>query len=111
MRKIDSELPRLEAMTREAIKQIGNNEAALQQILPQAADSAVTATGVDFSLLEFGDADSLAEKLARLGNFCDRCFVFYDAIVENTRDESVLHTAQRLASSALDRIGVLKQAG
>ncbi len=109
MRDIDSELPRLEALTRDTLKQIGNNESALQQLSLQTEEVAVTATGVDFNLLEFGAADPLASKLVRLGIYCDRCFVFYDAIVETTNDEAVLLTAQRLAASVLDRIGVIKE--
>ena len=111
MQEIDNDLPRLEELTRDAIKQIGSNEALLQQNSAQAADSAVTASGVDLGRLEFGAADNLGSKLVRLGVYCDRCFVFYDAIVETTKDEAVLQTAQQLAASALDRIGVLKQAG
>lgn len=109
MREIDSELPRLEALTRDTLKQIDNNQAALQQMSPSAAEPAVTASGVDFSQLEFGATDSLTTKLVRLGVYCDRCFVLYDTIVETTEDESVLQTAQRLAASALDRIGILRQ--
>ena len=109
MREIDSELPRLEALTRDTLKQIGHNEIALQQLPPQTGEVPVTTTGVDFNLLEFSAADPLASKLVGLGIYCDRCFVFYDAVVETTRDEAVLHTAQRLATSVLDRISVIKE--
>ncbi|VAW64107.1 hypothetical protein MNBD_GAMMA09-1282 [hydrothermal vent metagenome] len=45
----------------------------------------------------------------RLWACCDRSFAFYDAIVETAAGESLMLTAQSLTSSALDRIGVLKQ--
>lgn len=54
--------------------------------------------------------DSPNSRLQRLCACCDRSFAFYDAIVETTDDESVMLTAQKLTSSALDRIGILKQA-
>ena len=109
MREIDTELPRLEALTRDTLKQIDQNEAVLQQLAAQPAQADIAASGVDFSQLEFDATDSLAAKLVRLGVYCDRCFVLYDAIVETTADEAVLQSAQRLAASALDRIGVLKE--
>ena len=40
---------------------------------------------------------------------CDQSFAFYDAIVGSTTDESMMRTSQSLTSSALDRIGILKQ--
>ena len=111
MREIDNELPRLEILARDALKQIRDNETALQQLAAQDAEPDATPSGVDFSQLEFGAEDSLASKLGRLEVYCDRCFVLYDSIVETARDESVLQTAQRLAASALDRIGVIKEPG
>lgn len=53
--------------------------------------------------------DTPQAKLQRLCACCDRSFSFYDAVVETTEDEAVMLTAQKLTSSALDRIGVLKQ--
>ena len=48
-------------------------------------------------------------KLNQLRACCDRSFAFYDAIVEIASDEKIMLTAQRLTSTALDRIGVLKK--
>jgi len=48
-------------------------------------------------------------SLQRLWACCDRSFSFYDAIVETTEDERIMLAAQNLSSSALDRIGILKQ--
>lgn len=52
--------------------------------------------------------DAPAPGLQRLFSCCDRSFVFYDAIVEKTLDEKVMLAAQRLSSTALDRIEILK---
>ena len=55
------------------------------------------------------NANTPQSRLQRLCACCDRSFAFYDAIVETTADEKVMLTAQKLTSSALDRIGVLKK--
>jgi hypothetical protein len=55
-------------------------------------------------------SNSLDSNMKRLSLYCDRSFSFYDAIVDNTADESIMLAAQKLTSSALDRIGVLQQA-
>jgi hypothetical protein len=55
-------------------------------------------------------ANSPESRLQRLCACCDRSLAFYQAIVETTDDEAVALTAQNLATSALDRNGILKQA-
>ncbi|MCK5334712.1 MAG: ferritin family protein [Gammaproteobacteria bacterium] len=47
--------------------------------------------------------------LERLWACCDRSFAFYDAIVETADNEAVMLAAQKLTSSALDRVGIVKQ--
>lgn len=47
--------------------------------------------------------------LKKIWACCDRSFAFYDAIVEIATDENVMLTAQKLSSTALDRIGTLKR--
>ena len=47
-------------------------------------------------------------SLQQLCASCDHSFAFYDAVVETATDEAVMLTAQKLTSSALDRIGILK---
>ncbi len=53
--------------------------------------------------------DNADAGFQRLWACCDRSFAFYDAIVEAAADEPLMLAAQNLTSSALDRIGVLKQ--
>ena len=48
-------------------------------------------------------------SLQQLCASCDHSFAFYDAVVETATNENVMLTAQKLTSSALDRIGILKQ--
>lgn len=48
-------------------------------------------------------------NLQRLWSCCDRSFAFYDAIVEHGVNEEVMLAAQKLTTSALDRIGILKE--
>ena len=55
-------------------------------------------------------SSNLDSNLQRLSFYCDSSFAFYDAIVENAADESIMLAAQKLTSAALDRIGVLQQA-
>jgi ribosome assembly protein YihI (activator of Der GTPase) len=55
-------------------------------------------------------SDDPESRLQRLCACCDRSFAFYDAIVETAADEKIMLEAQKLTSSALDRIGVIKQA-
>ena len=49
------------------------------------------------------------DKVQRLWSCCDRSFAFYDAVVESAEDEIIMLKAQELTSTALDRIGVLKE--
>jgi rubrerythrin len=55
------------------------------------------------------NADDPDSRLQRLFACCDRSFAFYDSIVETTTDEAIMLTAQKLTSSALDRIDVFKK--
>lgn len=55
---------------------------------------------------QFKNTDS---GMQRLWACCDRSFAFYDSIVEVAPEDSIMLTAQKLSSSALDRIGILKR--
>lgn len=52
--------------------------------------------------------DQPGDELKCLWSCCDRSFAFYDAIVTTTSNEAIMLTAQKLTSTALDRIGTLK---
>lgn len=54
--------------------------------------------------------DALDSDIKQLWSCSDRSFAFYDSIVESSADEVIMLTAQKLTTSALDRIAVIKQA-
>jgi rubrerythrin len=113
--KIDTDSPQLTALTRETRQQISHNENALNRIAPNhrnipGAEIPIILGQADSNkMLAEDESDSLDSKLQRLSIYCDLSFVFYDAIVETTTDETMMRTAQTLTSSALDRMAVLKQ--
>jgi len=115
MSKIITGSPQLTALARETRQQIIDNEKALNSITPNTGELPVDDISMILAQLDSSDSDteavpvSLDSELQRLSSYCDRSFAFYDAIVESTTEESIMRAAQRLTSSALDRIGVLKQ--
>lgn len=58
---------------------------------------------------ESNDQEESDIELQRLWSCCDRSFSFYDSIVENASNEELYLEAQKLSSSALDKIGELKK--
>jgi len=113
--KIDTDSPQLAALARETRQQISNNEDALNSLAPDYREIPGVKIPMLLAQAESSDATtedgsgSLAAELQRLSIYCDQSFAFYDAIVENTSDESMMRTAQTLTSSTLDRIGILNQ--
>jgi rubrerythrin len=113
MNTITTDSPQLDALAREVQQQISSNENALA-ILARS-NSGMAADEIHGKLAQLDSChQQTAEKttnpdLQRLSIYCDRSFAFYDAIVESTADEATMVAAQRLTSSALDRIGMLKQ--
>jgi rubrerythrin len=109
--EIDSEAPQLAALAREARQQISSNENTLNSLAPGYRN--IAAGEISLALAQTGASETRTTgatgKLRRLSAYCDASFAFYDAIVESTDDEAIMRTAQGLTSSALDRIGVLKQ--
>ena len=108
---IDSDSPQLAALANETRQQISENENVLNRIAPGYSNQ--SSGEIALSLAQVGTSEAKAAdepaELQRLGAYCDASFSFYDAIVESTSDEAMMRTAQSLTSTALDRIGVLKQ--
>ena len=116
MSKLAEKFPEVDALARKTRLQISSNENALdaeasnnkrppgEEIISNLEQLASYNASME------KNDDSSNSSLHRLCACCDRSFAFYDAIVETTADESVMLTAQQLSSSALDRIGILKQA-
>lgn len=115
MAMVTMDSPLLVALAREVQQQISNNENTLASLRLNGKDLPGEDISSNLALLE-SYYQNMHEKtntpnsnLQRLSNYCDRSFAFYDAIVEITADEAIMLAAQRLTSSALDRIGVIKQ--
>lgn len=113
--KIDIDSAQLTTLAREIRQQASNNENVLNRMAPNygeltGATIPMTLAPVDLNEEPTEEGSiSPASELRRLGIYCDQSFAFYDAIVATTTDESMMQTAQSLTSSALDRIGILKQ--
>lgn len=114
MQEVAIDTPEINSLTRETQQQISNNEKVLSD---KVRDSRILpGEGVISNLekLKLHNAymkqkfDSPDLGLKQLWACCDRSFAFYDTIVETADDEQVMLTAQKLTSTALDRIGVLK---
>jgi rubrerythrin len=115
MNMITVDSPQLLVLAREAQRQISDNENALGRMALNNEKRPGEDIGMNLAQLESYNAqmeeksNSLDSNLQRLGFYLDRSFAFYDAVVERTAVESIMLSAQKLASSALDRIGVLQQ--
>lgn len=101
----------IKSLISDTLQQISNNEKNRHTASTISEDTAsmlekLESYNVDLDK-QVNDPDS---EIKRLWSCCDRSFAFYDAIVETTADENIMLTAQKLTVSALDRIGILKQA-
>jgi rubrerythrin len=116
MGMITADSPQLLALVQETRQQINDNENALGSLAHNSKQLPGEDISINLEQLESYNAQmekkssSLDSNLQRLSFYCDRSFAFYDAIVENAADESIMLAAQKLTSAALDRIGVLQQA-
>lgn len=112
MNKIAANVPEIKNLARETRLQINSHENALYDKSTKGGESLNPVIVANLEQLDAyieKNADIADSSLQRVCSCCDRSFAFYDAVVETTRDEKVMLTAQKLTSSALDRIGVLKQ--
>jgi rubrerythrin len=115
MNMITADSPLLVALAREVQQQISNNEKALASLATNSEELPGENISRNLAQLESyqahieGKTDSPDSILQRLSIYCDRSFAFYDTVVESTANEAIMLAAQGLTSSALDRIGVMKQ--
>jgi len=101
--------PEINSLAEKTQQQISNNQHALENTIPPSKE--VTKNLEQLSLHNMNirqENDNPDLNLQRLWSCCDRSFAFYDAIVETADNEDVMLAAQKLTSSALDRIGILK---
>lgn len=112
MNKIAATVPEIKNLARETRLQINRNENTLYDRSTNAGESLNPVIVDDLEQLDAyieKNANTADSSLQRVCACCDRSFAFYDAVVETATDEKVMLTAQKLTSSALDRIGALKQ--
>ena len=100
--------PEITSLAEKTQQQISENQDALEKtILPSEE---VTKNLEQLSIHNINQvSDNPDLNLQRLWSCCDRSFAFYDAIVEQGINEEVMLAAQKLTTSALDRIGILKE--
>ncbi len=116
MNKVAENSPEIKALARETRLQISANENLLyddaidKQLSPGEEITNNLEQLESYNAYMENNDNSPNANLQRLCACCDRSFAFYDAVVETAADENVMLMAQQLTSTALDRIGVLKQA-
>ena len=108
MTRLADDFPELDTLCRQTQQQIDEYEQALRGM---PAPEASISRDINRMAQVHGDEARQADRDAIINRLCsssDRTFVFYDAVVESTKDETVMLRAQELATKALDRISVLK---
>jgi len=106
--------PELNTLAKDTLQQIKQNEDVLNKKLK---DNMPPSEDVNNNIEQLKQHNAFMEKkydkpdmeLQRLWSCSDRSFAFYDAIVEKTTDEKIMLAAQNLTSTALSRIGALKE--
>ncbi|MDH5387829.1 MAG: ferritin family protein [Gammaproteobacteria bacterium] len=110
MKFIANEVPEIANLSNVIRQEIHSNESSLNKEIAPGEDIIRDLEQVDAYNRQMDEiSNNSDEKLNRLRACCDRSFAFYDAVVDTTSDEKIMLMAQRLTSSALDRIAVLKQ--
>jgi len=106
---ISSTYPELKTLSNQIQQQIINNELALKNNISPGEDILKNLEQLklynSYMNNQFNKTES---EIQRLWACCDRSFAFYDDIVKMATDENVMLTAQKLSSSALDRINIIK---
>jgi hypothetical protein len=116
MNRLDEDFSGIHSLAIQTFKQFNRNKIALNNKVK--IDKVVPGDDVISDMEEIiscneqmkEKADTPALRLQRLCAFCDQSFSFYEAIIETTDDDTVMLTAKEQASSAHDRIVILRQA-
>jgi len=110
MQIVTEKKPEIEKLRQETNQQISINEKTLSNQVPPGDEIVRSLEHLKSYDSEINaQLDNPELDVQRLWSCCDRSFAFYDAIVESATDEAVMLTAQNLTSTALDRIGILKE--
>ena len=111
MGAISNESAAIADLSKKTLQEIANNESTLSNMAAPGEDITKSLQQIDIYNTQMDkESNSSEDRLNRLHACGDRSFAFYDAIVDSTSDEAVMFAAQKLSSSALDRISIIKQA-
>lgn len=110
MKAIATHAPEINALATNTQQQIINNENILSNKDAPGEDLTRSLEQFDaFAAKMKNDHSDTHSRIQRLCACSDRSFAFYDTVVENAANENIMLHAQKLTSSALDRIDTLKQ--
>lgn len=115
MNRLDEDFSGVNSLARQTFKQFSRNKTALNNKVK--IDQEVPGDDVISNMEEIiscnermeEEADTPTLRLQRLCACCDQSLTFYEAIIETTNDDIVMLTAKEQASSARDRIAILRQ--
>ena len=116
MNRLDEDFSGIHSLAKQTFKQFTRNKIALNNKIK--IEKEVPGDDVSSNMEEIiscneqmeENADTPALRLQRLCACCDQSFAFYQAIIEMTDDVTVMLAAKEQASSAHDRIVILRQA-
>ncbi len=109
MKAISITTPEINSLAEETQQLISKNEQTLDNKISPGKDITKNLQQLKLYRAHMEEKlDNTNLELQRLWSCCDRSFAFYDTVVGTAVDEDVMLAAQKLTSSALDRIGMLK---
>ena len=116
MDRLEEDFAEIHALTMQTFKQLSRNKHLLNdkvssdKELPSAEVTRNVEKITTYNEQMEEKADSPASRLRRLCTSCERSLTFYNAINDIHADKIVKIMAQNLASSAQERMTILKQA-
>ena len=116
MNRLNEDFHGINSLARKTFKQFNRNKTALNNKVK--IDKEVPGDDVTSNMEEIISCNERMEektdtstlRLQRLCACCDQSLSFYEAIIETTSDDIVMLAAKEQASSARDRIVILRQA-
>lgn len=114
--RLDEDFEQINSLTIQTFKQLCQNKYVLNDKVLNGKNELSEAISCNLKEITLCNehlenlADTPVSRLQRLCACCDRSFAFYDAVAETTADEAVKIRAQELASSAFERMEILKRA-
>lgn len=121
MDRLEEDFTEIHSLTMQTFKQLSRNKHLLNdKVLSEKAMNIKAGPGEEVTrnlekITSYNEqmeeiVDTPVSRLRRLCTCCDRSLTFYNAIKDASADGEVTIKAQYLASSAQDRIAILKQA-